>query len=242
MNQLTEHDQAVNAKLTAMRDDGWQAIKEMSGRQLDEFMDELNATGRFYDSLNPFVILRGEAVQAVKSERHARTLKIMQENQARDRRRDAVHQAILALNTAREKLEILHDFDLYELIETPPQLQHLTADDMADKDDDELVSLLQAYSHQAKSAYESQAVNVERLAAFAFAKPREARSPERFFGVVADGWNACAEIASSNVQLISDELDSRRAKREAQEAARTPKALEERITELESKLAEMEGK
>lgn len=241
MNELTEHDQLVNAKLAAMKADDWQSIRDMSSAELDEFMDELNATGRLYDAENPFVILRGEAAKAVSDERLARTRRVMLENQQKENRRDCVRQAAFALNNARACVDKISEINLSELFEAPPQLQLITTIDSVGADDAELVPMLQTYSQQAKNARESQAVCSDRAAAFSFAKSRDARRAADFFSSLVEAWNACAEVASANAQLIANELDRRRAEREAEAEAMRPKSLLERIEQLESQLAEKEG-
>lgn len=228
---MSEYDTAVSEKLTRMQADDWREVKAMDASQLDAFMDELNRTGRHYESTHPFVALRAEAVKAIKKVRSEMYMTAFQRSQQQQTRQTNIMGAAQRIREAVKLLEDANEIpDLTGKPTMPPSL------DVASASDAQLAAAnaeCLGIVREIPSSFtdDAQAISLLKTpAAKAIAPELRARAQE---------YDERRGRAEKMVQKITAERQRRAEERAAAEAANTPEALAARIAELENKLAEI---
>ena len=226
MNQLSEHDQLVNAKLEKMKADGWQEIRSMTWQQQDEFLDELNATSRMYYDDNPFVHLRAEAVKAINDVRRERS------RAASDRwfKLQTREQSIAgAAQKVREAIELVEGAsaipDYSDKPPAPPSLDVSTATD------DELYVTLTECLQIVRAEKDHYADDAQ---AIALLKTPSSKAISAELKARAQAYADRRAKADELVQAITAERERRAAERAKQAEEMTVEALHARIAALEA--------
>ena len=231
MNELTEHDAAVSERLTNMQADGWQEVKAMDSSQLDAFMDELNGTGRRYDSTHPFVALRSEAVQAVQDVRHERQHTAFMRWSALTTRTANITGAA---QKVREAIELIESASAVSADpEKPPAPP---SPDVGNATDNELTAALTECLRIVRAEQERYADDAK---AIALLKTPASKAIAAELKAKAKAYDERRAKADDLAHAIAAGRDRRAAERAEKESKQSPEALEERIALLESRLAEI---
>lgn len=83
---ITEEKAAIVSRLEAMRADGWRELESMDESQLDALEADVDACAVTINAFHPYAVARQDAYAAIRSERHKREAKRLQERSRQERR------------------------------------------------------------------------------------------------------------------------------------------------------------
>lgn len=222
----------LNTKLQSLRAGGWQALRDMPRRELDELADKVahvQHIGNFTDDVSA---MRSEASQAIRSERVRRDT--AQAEQTRRHQQGKAHIS-RAANLIAEARDLCGYAMQVEVDKDAPSIgKPLEVPAVEAMSDDELSITLDGYRAELDQISNLPEVMREQSSSIALLKTDDAKAISRELKADADAYEKRRESLIAAAQVVRAEIERRAAEREAHEEALRPRSLLERIEALEA--------